>query len=220
MGVFTIEDIHRLFPGTPERTYSQGQIVIYDGDQPTYVAYVKSGAYKYYDIDRGGNEKIIYIGGAGGLFPMFYTFEAKPHVDAFYSTLCRSTFLMIPLTRFRETISESGDLSSSLLTWYAGEMDHMVMRLKSMEKSNAKQKVLEALLYLCNQKTVMRTIDAQWSRVIFPLSQQTLADLTGLTRETVNAAIRDIESLGVIRVPRKLMVEINHQNLVEAIDGP
>jgi len=50
MGAFTLDEVHRLFPGAPERTYNQGHIVIYDGDQPNHVVYVKSGAYKLYDI--------------------------------------------------------------------------------------------------------------------------------------------------------------------------
>lgn len=219
MRAFTTDDVLRLFPGTPERTFNQDQIIVYDGDQPDYVAYVKSGAYKFYDIDQGGNEKILYIGGGGALFPLFYTFEAKPQVDAFYSTLCRSTLLMIPLEKFRQTMKQNSDLAALLLTWYAQEMDRIVTRLKSMEKSCARQKVLETLLYLCTQRSVVRPGKTGWLRVIFPLSQQTLANLTGLTRETVNATLKDIEKLGIVRVPHKLTVEINHTNLAQALQA-
>ena len=59
-----------------------------------------------------------------------------------------------------------------------------------------------------------------WYRVRFPLSQQTLADLTGLTRETVNIALKDIEPLEVMRTPRKLVVEIHPENLAKALEPP
>lgn len=217
MGAFTLSEVHRLFPGVSERTYNQGQIVIYDGDQPRHVVYVASGAYKFYDIDQNGNEKILYIGGSGSLFPIFYTFEEKPHVDAFYATLCRSKLLLIPLKEFRETLQKDAAICSQILTWYAGQMDHTISRLKSMEKSMARHKVLEALMYLCKQPEIVLSIGAGWYRVIFPLSQQTLADLTGLTRETVNATLKEIEELKIIRSPRKVVIEINRKNLEEAL---
>lgn len=218
MKAFTVNEIRQLFPQAIERTYEPGQIVIYDGDQPNHVVYVKSGAYKFYDIDSDGNEKILSIDGAGGIFPIFYTFEDKDHVDAFYSTLTTSTFLMIPMKAFRQVLNESSEASSRVLKWYAGQMDHMVMRLKSMEKSTARQKILEAFVYLSNQESIMRQIDDDWSRVTFPLSQQSIADLAGLTRETVNVTMKEIETTGVMRSPRKLVLEINAKKLQEELE--
>lgn len=220
MGAFTLEQVYDLFPDATERSYDPGQIVIYDGDRPNYVMYVKSGAYKFYDVDANGNEKLLYLDGAGSIFPLFYTFEEKDHVDAFYATLSKSVFVMISLERFREVLSKNSDISFQMLAWYAGQMDHSITRLKSLEKSVAKQKILDGLLYLAHQPSLLKPLIGGWYRVRFPLSQQTLADLTGLTRETVNAALKDIEPLGVMRTPRKLVVEIHPEKLAKVLASP
>lgn len=220
MGAFTLEQVYDLFPEATERSYDPGQIVIYDGDRPSNVLFVKSGAYKFYDVDANGNEKILYLDGAGSIFPIFYTFEDKDHVDAFYATLSKSVFLLLPLDRFREVLSKNSDLSFQMLTWYAEQMDHSVMRLKSLEKTMAKQKILDSLLYLANQTSLLQPMIGGWYQVKFPLSQQTLADLAGLTRETVNAALKDIEPLGVMRTPCKLVVEIHPKKLAEVLTSP
>mgnify|MGYP004417317975 CR=1 FL=1 len=218
MGLFALNEIQQLFPGATTRTYTRGQVIMYGGDQPNHVMYVKSGAYKFYDIDRQGNEKILFIDGSGSIFPLFYTFEDKSYVSEFYASLSRLVLVMIPLDEFRQEITKNSVLSARILKWHVGQMDQVVNRLKSLEKSTARHKVLEALLYLSNQRSVVHSLPNDWYRVTFPLSQQTLADFTGLTRETVNASMKAIERLGVVRVPQKLVLEINRTNLKKALD--
>lgn len=210
---FTVPLLTKLFPSATERIYKTGQIVIYHGDSPDYVMFIISGAVKFYDSDRDGNEKIFHIGGPGSFFPLFYTFDEKPQVDAFYTTLQKSRFLMIPLEEFRECTRKNAEFTSRILSWYAQEMDHVVLRLKSLERSSAKDKLLQALVYLCEQHATIKVLRAGWWRVNFPLTQQTLAELTGLTRETVNMNLGDMQKEGIVRVPKKMRLEICKRKL-------
>ena len=212
MNDFTSTSLKKLFPAAIERKYPAGQIVIYDGDHPDHVFFILSGTIKFYDIDSEGNEKILHIGGASSLFPLFYTFESKPKVDGFYTTLQRSNFLLIPIKDFRERVQTDAMFASSMLAWLAGQMDHTLLRLKSMERSSARHKLLHALAYLAeNNSTIL--LRPGWRKVNFPLSQQTLAELAGLTRETVNATLRELEKERLIRIPKKMTLEINLRKL-------
>src|SRR5690606_10145616 len=87
VNVFTPSEVKKHFPHAVERTYSAGQIVIYHGDAPNHVMFIVSGAVKFYDTDDDGNEKIMHIGGEASIFPLFYSFEDKESVDAFYATI-------------------------------------------------------------------------------------------------------------------------------------
>lgn len=200
-----------------ERTYAAGQTIIYHGDQPSHVAFVKSGAIKFFDIDSDGNEKILHIGGEGSIAPLFYSFEDKPAVDAYYATLCKTEVLLVSLEKFREKLSTSSQFAADTLRWYATEMDHIVLRLKSLEKSTAKQKVLQALYYLSDQHATQSTIKGEWYRINFPVTQQTLANLTGLTRETVNITLNDPECQNLIRNNRGQRFEINKSEVAKQI---
>lgn len=180
--------------------------------------FIISGAVKFYDTDPDGNEKILHIGGPQSFFPLFYTFDGKPHVDAFYTTLQKSRILLIPLEEFTEKIKNDAAFSSKILAWYAREMDHIVLRLKSLERSSARTKVLQALAYLCEQHAVIRPLSKVWCRVSFPMSQQTLAELTGLTRETVNVALKEIDQEKITRSPKKTVLEINRQKVEKALE--
>jgi len=216
VNIFTPSEVKKLFPGAKERTYGPGQIIIYHGDTPNHVMFIKRGAIKFYDTDSDGNEKIMHIGGEGSIFPLFYSFEDKPSVDAFYATLVPTEVLLVPLLEFQDKLKTDADYAFRTLRWYAEEMDHIVLRLKSMEKSSAKQKILQALYYLCLQHATQNRAHKQWYRINFPLTQQTLADMTGLTRETVNVTLKDIEFLKLVRVKRQTF-EIYRDKIADSL---
>lgn len=203
MNIFTSSEVKKHFPHAVERTYSAGQIVIYHGDAPNHVMFIESGAVKFYDTDNDGNEKIMHIGGEASVFPLFYSFEDKQSVDAFYATIAETKVLLVPLADFQAKLKTSADYAFRTLRWYAEEMDHIVLRLKSMEKSSAKQKILQAFKYLGSQHATQLKAQSKWRRVNFSLTQQTLADLTGLTRETVNITLKDPDLLRLVRIRRQ-----------------
>ena len=208
---FTASSVIKLFPNATTRVYKAGQVVIYHGDKPNHVMFIKSGIIKFYDTDPDGNEKILHIGGEGSLFPLFYSFEDKESIDAFYATLTRTEVIMVPLTDFQHQLQTSVDYAYKVLRWYAEEMDHIVLRLKSMEKSSAKQRIIQAFYYLCVEHS-RKTVRSSWSRINFLLTQQTLADMTGLTRETVNITLKDPEIGKVIRT-KKQVYEVNEAKI-------
>lgn len=193
--------------------------MLYEGDQPNHVMFVKRGAIKFFDTDADGNEKILHIGGKGGIAPLFYSFEDKKTVDAFYSALTKTEVLLVPLEDFRQKLRESAEYTYSVLRWYAEEMDHIVLRLKSLEKSNARQKVLQALYYLSDQHATAETAGSSWCRISFPVTQQTLADLTGLTRETVNIILNDPECLAYVRSNSRQRFEVNKQKIIPLLSS-
>jgi len=215
VSIFTATEVLKHFPDAVERTYAAGQIIIYDGDRPHHVVIVKRGAIKFFDIDSDGNEKILHIGGEGSIAPLFYSFEDKPAVDAYYSTISKTEVLLVDLVKFRQKLRTSPDYAAETLRWYATEMDHIVSRLKSMEKSTAKQKIRQALYYLSEQHATKSTGKGEWYRINFPVTQQTLANLTGLTRETVNIILNDPEYLKLVRTSRGQGLEIHKTKVDE-----
>lgn len=200
-----------------ERTYSAGQIIFYHGDAPNQVMFIKSGAVKFFDTDADGNEKIMHIGGEGSIFPLFYSFEDKKSVDAFYATVIETKVLIVPLVDFQNKLKADANYAFRTLRWYAEEMDHIVLRLKSLEKSSAKQKILQALYYLSGQHATESKRKPTWYRINFPLTQQTLADMTGLTRETVNITLKDPEILKLVRMRRQVF-EICRDKVADSLD--
>ena len=214
VNIFTFPDVKQRFPEAMERTYAAGQIIIYDGDAPNVVSFIKRGAVKFYDSDADGREKIMHIGGEGSLFPLFYTFEGKDSVSGFYATIAPTEVIVVSLEDFQNELKNSPDYAFRTLRWYAEEMDHIVLRLKSLEKSSAKHKILQALHYLSGEHAIVPKGQSKWRRISFPLTQQTIADMTGLTRETVNVTLKEIESLHLVRSRRQIL-EVDRDKIAD-----
>ncbi len=200
-----------LFPAAAPRAYPAGQIVVYQGDQPNHIFYVRKGALKYYDIDEAGTEKIIQIAGEHSFFSVLSAFGGSDTVGGFYSTLDESEILLIELDEFKERLRGDSELYNKFFRWFVGEVEYLVQRVKGLEKSDAKGKVLEALDYLGCRHGKLRANG--WSRVKFPFSQQALADLTGLSRETVSTVFKEIDELKLVRTPKQLMLEVHQERL-------
>lgn len=215
---FTKDLLTSLFPTAMARTYPAGQIVIYQGDRPSHMFFINKGGFKYYDIDQSGNEKIISVLGPTSFVPLFYTFGTQKEIQAFYSTLEETELLLIPLDEFRERLYTDRTFSHHVMRWFIGEAEFLAFRIRSLERNDAKGKIAETLHYLALRHGI--PVKGPWYRIAFPVSQQTLADLTGLTRETVSITLKDIDKHGIIRYPKQSHLEINKQKLEKIVYNP
>lgn len=215
---FTSKDVEKLFPGAVQRAYPAGQIVVYVGDQPAHMFFVKKGALKNYDIDDGGNEKILSIIGELGFFSILYGFGSqKEEVSSFYSTLEETELLLIPLDDFFKRMNSDIQFTNRLFKWFVAETDFVMGRIKGLEKTEGRLKVAQVLEYLAIRHGVANNLT--WRRVKFPVNQQLLADLVGLTRETVSMVMKDLDEQKVIRYPKQMILEINCKKLCK-INNP
>lgn len=207
----TPREVINLFPDALERQYPAGQIVIYQGDRPNHIFYVKHGALKYYDIDESGTEKIMQIVGEHSFFSVISAFGSSSETGGFYSTLDDSDILLIEIDEFKHRLSSDSALYARFFEWFVSEVKYLLQRVKGLEQNDAKGKLLKALDYLACRHGKLRANG--WTRIKFPFSQQALADLTGLSRETVSTVLKEIDELKIVRTPKQLMLEVHPEHL-------
>lgn len=195
----TTASIKEAFPKALVRRYDKGQIICYDGDQPQYVFFVAKGHVRYYDIDSEGNEKILHIVGPDNLFPMLFAFGVTDQVSGFYASLEKVEVVAVPLKDFNELRQHDVEFANDLTYWFLTEINHLVYRIASLQKTDAHDKVLHALGYLA---AVYGHRVNGWQRLDFPITQQFIADLTGLARETVSNTMHELEEQKLVK-PRK-----------------
>ena len=201
----TVSSIQTLFPKAIKRHYHKGQIVCYDGDRPQHIFFIASGHIRYYDIDKEGNEKILHIIGKDNVFPMLYAFRVTDYVSGFYATLDETEILAVPLNEFQQATKTNVELSNALTKWFLGEINQLVFRVSSLQKTDARDKVLHVLAYLATEHG-KRTGD--WQQLGMPITQQFVADLAGLARETVSTIMHSLEKEKLIRTHKPHSLDI------------
>ncbi len=189
--------------------YPKGQIIFYQGDTPDDVAILSDGYVKVYDIDDQGNEKILHIVNIGALVPFSFFSGGHRSIQWFYSALTDCDVYIISMKRLEQEFKNNNELAFFMMNWFSLEVHELLIRLSSLGKSNAKMKVCAALTFLMTHNAKSRP--SGWRRVNFPVNHQLLADMTGVTRESVATIMKDLTNRKYVRNPRQTILEINEQ---------
>ncbi len=193
------------------KQYPQGQIVLYEGDSPLEVYIVKSGYIKVYDVDAMGNEKALSIVKPGDVMPYaFFSGEDIPN-KWFYQALCDAEVYVLERAKLNQAMQGDTELILLLVSNFSKEVHEILTRLSSLGKSRAQAKLIALLKYLVVCVGDSKT--PKWWRVPFPVNQQFLADLTGMTRETCAMAVKELAGNNIIRTPKINLLEINTSKL-------
>ena len=102
------------------------------------------------------------------------------------------------------------DLSAYIINWLAVETHELMARIDGMSKSDAKNKVLTVLNYFNVYYTGQEK--QGWRRIEFPITHQLIADIAGITRESVTIQVGNLQREKIIRT-RRPYIEINDQGL-------
>lgn len=204
--------LHTLMECARTRHIPTGQIILYENDIPIEVFIVKSGVVKMYDIDEQGNEKILHIVKAPALIPFAFFSGLNKPLKWFYAALTDCDLCILSAAELRAQTLADPNLSEELTNAYSEDVHELLVRLSSLGKTNAKDKVIAALKFLMVCHSSERRTG--WNRVNFAVSQQLMADLCGITRESTALVMKELQNEKIIRNPRLTILEINRNKLL------
>lgn len=184
---------------------------MYEGDQPSEIYLLKTGAIKIYDIDEQGNEKILHIVKPPALIPFAFFSGLQYPLNWFYAALTDCDIYILSAAKVRKEMDDNPKLNKTLVNAFSSDVHELLVRLSSLSKTNAKDKVIAALKFLvvCHA----RARRSGWWRINFAVSHQLMADLCGVTRESASLAMKELQDEDLIRNPRLTILEVNWSKL-------
>ncbi|HJP81745.1 MAG TPA: Crp/Fnr family transcriptional regulator [Candidatus Saccharimonadales bacterium] len=189
-----------------------GQIILYADDIPKEVFILKSGIVKLYDIDDQGNEKLLHLVKAPAVVPFAFFSGTEVPLKWFYTTLTDCDMYVLGIDELHTMMHTDAALAELLMNRFSADVHELLVRLSSLGKTNARDKVLAALRFLLTVHAIERR--SGWWRVTFPVSHQLIGDLCGITRETTAIAMKELQNETIVRNPRVTILEINKKNLL------
>lgn len=196
------------------RQVQKGQIIIYEGDRPDEVYVLSKGAVKLHDIDDQGNEKILHILRDWAIMPFAFFSGNEDPTHWFYTALTDCEVYVLRRDELHEYILARGEVSMVLMNWFSQEVHELLVRLSSLGKTVTRDKLLVVLRYLA-----VRQCDSHnktWRQINFPVNQQLLADMIGVTRESVAITIKELQNEGYVRHPKVTVLEVNLPKVIDA----
>ena len=187
-----------FFSKHPSRTLPKNRPLLYQGEVPAMVFFIKSGVVKLYNITSQGEERTVSYVTDGFFLPTEWIFDKAPVALYYYDTFTDCEIYRIPKDELIEVLNQNPKAARALLdramTMYLGA----TMHLHALEQSKARQKLLYIMQYLTLR--FGKKIDESRSKIDLRLTHQEIANLIGITRETVSSEISKLAKEGVLKV--------------------
>ena len=201
-----------------KQSVKRGQTLVWEGDDSLVVANVITGVLKFSVSTADGREQIVGI-----VFPS--DFIGRPFgKESPYSVTALSDAEVCVFHRstFDQFAREHPELQHKLLQRTLIELDDARQWMMLLGKKTAEERIATLLIRISERLSSEGCTTPAFNLDEFelPMDRQQMADILGLTIETVSRQLTRIKSRGVIALPDRRRVIINDraalQNLAEA----
>lgn len=200
------------------RTVAAGESLIWEDDDSLLVANVIDGVLKLTTSTEDGREQIVGVAYPsdfiGRPFGQTSTASVVALTDAKVCVFARNDF-----DRFAR---EHPELEHKLLERTLAELDRTRSWMMLLGRKNASEKIATFLLEMSDrlaESGCTPTFGGPARRFSLPFSRQQVADVLGLTIETVSRQFTRLKNDGVIELPSRREVEIVDRMALLALAG-
>jgi CRP/FNR family transcriptional regulator len=177
-----------------QRTLSRGAVLTHAGDEPVLCANLQSGVMKIQSTTPDGETAIV-----GLLYPG--DFIGRPYADVETHdivALTEVTLCSFPRARFEATLADHREMENLLLRRTLHELDRARGWLLRMGRASAPARVAGFIDDLARRLGALGC--AVPAELVLPLSRGEIAELLGLTIETVSRQFSRLRAMGVIEL--------------------
>lgn len=181
----------------PLRKFDKDQILLVQDERPRDIFFVKTGFIKGYDINVDGIEQHIWLGTKGDIIPYEWLFSAIDSTQLFYSAFTELEVYVVNRQELIEFFTKHPDVLLHVAHDLAMKLSELTEKLTATEKPKASEKIVYMLSMLARRFGEENGEDGK-SQITVPLTQQDIANLLGLTRETVATELKKLKDKGYV----------------------
>jgi len=186
-------------------TYKKGEIICKQGGMVNTVMYIEKGLAKVY-LDNGVNSlvlKIIPDGNLVGLASVSeefntYQYSAMAYID--------TKVIQIDVNTFRELVRHNPDFAKEIIDILSSNSVQIYGRFFCLTYKQSFGRLADILI--CLSDRIYKKSEFE-----LPLSRKELAELTGMSSETVIRALKKFQADGIIRTYGKCIEVIDYERL-------
>jgi len=185
----------------PVSRFDKGSIILHQGEVPPCVYVVKKGIIKSYTISDAGDEKPVAFYLDQDITATTWAFKKTAATVYFYEAFTNCEVYCVPRDELQVFIHSTKEVLAQFLDRYITKYVGKTIHTNALEYSKAIDKIAHTLQYLCHNHG--RQIEQDIIEIELPLSQQDLANLTGLTRETTGLELKNLQRRGIISFAKR-----------------
>jgi CRP/FNR family cyclic AMP-dependent transcriptional regulator len=190
-----------------ERTFSPGQVIVWEGEACQAVYFVAHGLVRTRRLSPEGREQVLAYLGPAGSFNLVSALDGGSNL-ATVDAIREATLYAIPCERFRQIVREHQEVAVAVTEHLAAE----VRRLSDMVESLALHTVRTRLARFLLNTAEGANSPKRWT-------QEDIAAHIGTVREMVGRSLRVFVDEGWIRRQRGRIVIVDRQGLQREAGG-
>lgn len=191
------------------RNYKKGEMLIRADDDPQGIFCLTKGYVRQYTISKTGNEFSLHILKPISYFPMVWAVNGTPNVY-FFEALTPVEVGRAPRDQVVEFIKDKPTLLFALMSGLLEDYAETLTRVEHLVFSDAYRRVISILLYIAKH---FGEEGKKGNKIIVGhrFTQQDIATLVGVARETASIELAKLEKKGLITY-------IDHSMIFENIE--
>lgn len=189
------------------RNYKRGEMLIRADDDPQGIFCLTKGYVRQYNISKTGNELTLHILKPISYFPMVWAVNGTPNVY-YFEALTPVEVGRAPRDEVVNFIKDKPTVIFELLSELIEDYAESLTRIEHLVFSDAYRRVISVLLYIAKhfgEETSKGVV------VKHRFTQQDIATLTGVARETASVEMVKLEKRGLVKY-------VDHSILFESLD--
>lgn len=190
------ELITQLKPLSQVRLFKKGASVLFQGEIPRRAFIVREGVIRAYTIKATGEQMIVGFYTKGDIFPLPWLFNTSKTTLFYYESLTDTRLLSFTKDDLTKIMSKDNAVAMSLLHYLNKQYTSQLVRITALGQSRAIEKISFTLYYLLFRYGIEEKPGMYHFSI--KLSHLTIANLTGLTRESTTSNLKVLKDKGVI----------------------
>lgn len=178
------------------KTYRSKQSLLFQGEVPEYALVVKDGIVRVYDIGLEGEEKIVAFRGTYDVLPTAWIFERSRTARYYYAAVTKVEAWAVNRQELLKRLQSDNQLQAWYLSRFVSQCSGAIGHIRALENSKAPEKLLRLMHYLSTR--FGDYIQPDIVKIDVRLTQQDIASMSGLSRETTAVELGKLRREGVI----------------------
>lgn len=212
MNIAAVEKLDKFFSNFRAFKYKKDEVILRPGDMPQGISFIKTGYVRLYSFSKEGKELTLVIYKPGDFFPVVWTFKGESPSIYYFETLSDVDINRSPREDFVEFVKQNNDVFTEINDHIIGRFQVALKRMQYLTFGNSTSK-LASILLICGKDFGIEKNGK--IEIEIPLTHKDIADLVGVTRETVSVELKKLEKRGYVGYNEKLLVIKNLKGLEE-----
>lgn len=190
----TDEELEAIADRVLLREFQKGQVILFEEDTNKYMYSVLEGEVKVYNTAEDGKDSIVAFHGAGESFGEVSLIDQQT-TPAMVAAVEKSLLLIIGRADFFDIVLHQPKAMNTLLLMLTGRLRHSWSQIRLLHFKDAANRIMASIKVMADERGEEC---ADGVLLKLRLTHQNIADMTGLTRETVTRVVDKWKKSGLI----------------------